>query len=179
MTYTYAKSSVRLSGLVEEIVAAGLDRPDTVVFSRPDSLEITYEPDLSGADKTTLDGVVSSHARFDLAAYKSERYSQIDDRTEKLILEGFTFDSVEFSPNDHRLLHQWENIKNNPSDFAFPVPIETKNFDTYSLDQADVDAFFTAAITFVQSHLDSGRALKKQIFDAADQSEVDAVVDNR
>lgn len=113
-----------------------------------------------------------------LADYKQLRYNEIDYKTGLLIGAGFTFDSKQFSLSVPAQMN-WNALKTNETDFTFPVTITTIDNDEYSLAQVDLNAFWTAGRDKVQSTIDAGRSLKKQIFDAVDEASVDLVIDNR
>lgn len=110
--------------------------------------------------------------------YKELRYNEIDLKTQELISAGFTYDTGAFSLSAHAQLN-WSEIHSNQSEFTFPLGISTIDNNEYLLAAANVDAFWTAGKDAVKGHLDSGRSLKKQVFDAVDETAVDAVVDNR
>lgn len=112
-----------------------------------------------------------------LADYKQLRYNEIDGKTVSLITH-FDFDSRQFSLS-LAAQSNWTNIKSNTSNFTFPLEITCINNDSYDLAEVDVTAFWTAARDVVKTHMDSGRALKKSIFDAVDEAAVDAIIDNR
>lgn len=109
---------------------------------------------------------------------KNIRYEEIDIKTATLILQGFEYDSTQFSLSKMAQLN-WQVLKNNTSSFTWPMDISTKNNYKYSLLENNVGSFWNAAKNKVKQHLDSGRALKVQIYDASTQEEVDAIVDNR
>ena len=113
-----------------------------------------------------------------LAAYKQNRYNEIDLKTGALIIAGFTYDSKTFSLSINAQTN-WNTLKDQESEFTWPVDVTTIDNDTYSLVQANLGAFWTAGKDAVKGHLDSGRTLKKSVFDAADKVAIDAVVDTR
>ena len=113
-----------------------------------------------------------------LADVKAMRYAEIDYNTGRLISAGFTFDGVQFSLSANAQ-QNWDSIKTSKSDYSFPLDITTIANDTYSLTNPNVQAFWVAARDAVKDQLDSGRILKKAIFDAIDIAAVDAVIDNR
>ena len=113
-----------------------------------------------------------------LADYKQLRYNEIDGKSMVLISAGFTYDSKTFSLSINAQTN-WNTLKDEEAEFTWPVDITTIDNDTYSLTQANLDAFWTAARDAVKGHLDSGRAYKKTIYDATDEAGVDAVVDTR
>jgi hypothetical protein len=113
-----------------------------------------------------------------LSDYKTLRYNEIDAKTGALIGAGFTYDSKQFSLSS-AAQRNWSEIHSNQTEFTFPLAISTLDNDEYSLASANVNAFWTAGKDALKGHLDSGRALKKSVFDAVDEAAVDAVVDNR
>lgn len=119
-----------------------------------------------------------SYTELTLADYKTLRYNEIDSKTGVLIAAGFIFDGSTFSLSAHAQMN-WSEIHSNQASFTFPLTLSCLNSDTYDLAAADVENFWGTAMATVKGHLDSGRVLKKQIFDAVDEAAVDAVTDNR
>jgi len=113
-----------------------------------------------------------------LSLLKTRKIVAIDSNTRSLIAAGFTYDSQTFSLSTNAQAN-WNNLHNQESEFTWPLDVSTIDHDEYSLIQANLHAFWTAAKDALNGHLDSGRALKKSIFDAADEAAVDAVVDTR
>lgn len=113
-----------------------------------------------------------------LEEYKDSMYSAIDLKTNVLIGQGFVYDSTTFSLSIYAQTN-WHTIKNQTSEFTFPLDISTIDNNEYSLAEANVAAFWDAGKTILKGHLDSGRDLKKSVFDAVDKSAVDAIIDNR
>jgi hypothetical protein len=127
--------------------------------------------EMSQSEKDTQDA-------SDLPAYKTIRYAEIDQKTDELIAQGFSYDSQTFSLSVAAQTN-FNTLKNQESAFTWPVDITTKDENTYSLAQANLTAFWATGAGTVKTHLDSGRVLKKSIFDAADQAAVDTIVDSR
>jgi len=121
------------------------------------------------------DGTAKS---LSLANYKELRYKEIDNKTGNLISAGFSYDSKTFSLSGNAQTN-WNVLKDDESEFTWPVDVTMLNNDTYSLTSANLSAFWTAAKDAVKGHLDSGRSLKKSVFDAADEATIDAVTDTR
>ncbi len=122
-----------------------------------------------------------TQAEKDLAYFdinKSSRYLQIDGKTDALIIQGFTYDSKVFSLSLSAQMN-FNALKNESSEFTWPVEITTISNDTYSLTLANLNAFWRTGKVALKGDLDTGRALKKQIFDATTQAAVDAIVDTR
>lgn len=114
----------------------------------------------------------------DLPALKQMRYGEIDLGTGTLIAAGFTYDSQTFSLSVAAQTN-WNTLKDSESEFTWPVEVSTLDNNAYDLTAANLSAFWTAGKDAIKGHLDSGRALKKSVFDAADTAAVDAVVDSR
>lgn len=125
-----------------------------------------------------IDFVKLDTTLMDLPTLKSYRFGEIDYKTEILIGIGFVFDGETFSlsPNAQR---NWDSIKTSKADYTFPLNVSTIDNNVYSLTNPNVQAFWVAARDALKNHLDSGRILKKAIFDAIDIPAVDAVIDNR
>jgi len=145
---------------------------------KDEEVRIYVSSSLTGAETTTLDTLVTDHVEFSLAENKVKRYKKIDIKTVELITEGFTYDSQIFSLSSNARGH-WNTLKNQKASFTFPKNVSTLDSNTYSLTDANVDTLWDEGKLVVDGYLDSGRVLKKSIFDAADQDAVDAVVDSR
>jgi len=144
--------------------------------------DIKFSDALSGGDETILATTVSDHqALTEVNVFQQNKDIKnvaIDLRTKELINEGFTYDSELFSLSDFAQLN-WNDIKNNTTDYSFPLEIPTKNNYKYSLTQGNVNGFWNAKMSQVWTHLDSGRALNVSVVDAVDQAALDLVVDSR
>lgn len=132
----------------------------------------------SFSNETACDTLIQDHEAVTLAEYKKVRYAEIKTKTGALILSGFSFDGNQFSLALPAQV-SWTNIKGQKLDFTFPMMLSTLDHNEYSLTEANVDGFWAAAKDAVKEHLDSGRVLKKSIFDAVDKAGVNAVVDSR
>ena len=130
-----------------------------------------------GEDVLVNDGT-TVHQNATLDAYKKLRFNEIDLTTQTLIAQGFVFDFQTFSLS-LPAQKNWDAIKTSKADFTFPLSIGTINNNTYSLASNDVNTFWSNGRDTVLGHLDSGRALKKLVFDAVDRTAVDAVIDTR
>lgn len=139
---------------------------------QPDAISVLQDLVLMNFEKYFVDPSVS------LIDYKNLRYNEIDYKTKELILQGFLFDGNTFSLSSSAQFN-WNNLKVNESDFTFPVIVSTIDSDEYTLTQANLLPFWTVGKDTVKGFLDSGRDLKKLIFDATDRAGVDAVIDNR
>jgi len=149
--------------------------PDNPVDSiKADSIHI-IEENIHFGDGTKI---VSS-----LGNYKQMRYSEIDNKTGKLITGGF-----EYPASSGNIFSFSENAQNNllgtfsaKDLLTYPFPWNTKD-DTLTYQIADVTemtSFFMTALATKKAHQDSGSALKAQVRDAVDEAAVDAIIDNR
>jgi len=132
--------------------------------------------EMSQAEKDSVD-----NDPMNLAALKLRRRKEIDAKTDNLIALGFSYDGEVFSAglesqsNWHWLLSFAQN-----NWVTFPVSVSRMDDDEYELaNAAAIDSFVQTGFSQIKAHLDSGRVLKKSVFDAADKAAVDAVVDNR
>ncbi len=118
-----------------------------------------------------------------LADYKKLRLNEIDNRTQELILQGFSFGSpVETFSLSEPAQTNWIGLKQaaDAGMITFPTSVSTKDDGEYSIaDAAELANFYGAGLAAKKSHLDSGRSLKISINSAADEAAVDAVVDSR
>jgi hypothetical protein len=172
---TTASDSVNALRLHSEINSSGSVTNFACVCVSGDNLQVWGE---AIANESALDAVVASHDSYSLSEHKAQRYAQIDGRTSALIAQGFSFDGKQFSLS---IIAQnnWNTIHSNKSVLSFPFNVTTLDNDTYALALSDVDAFWGTAVNTVKTHWDSGRVLKKQIFDATTKQTVDSVIDNR
>jgi len=116
--------------------------------------------------------------KLTLADYKQLRYNEIDGKTLALIDGGFTHDGQVFSLSVFAQMN-WHTLKNQTGEFTFPKNVSRKNNTKHSLSQANVDTLWDDGKVFIENILDVGRNLKQDVFDADDETEVDAVVDGR
>jgi len=129
-------------------------------------------------DGPGMDTALSNHVKVSFQEYKQVRYDAIDTKTKSLIAAGFVYDNETFSLS-HDAQSNWAALKNNSGDFTWDKNISTINNNTYSLALANLVAFWTACNNAINGHLDSGRVLKKSVFDAANEAAVDVVTDVR
>lgn len=111
---------------------------------------------------------------------KASKKVSIDAKTDVLIEQGITHNSVEFKINLEKEITALglNSARMAGADMAgkkFRARNQTYTF----VDTADFDIWFNAAFTRVESLLISGSELKDQVDAAADQAALDAIVDNR
>lgn len=149
------------------------------------TLTLTWAQALSGADKTALDAIVAA-AAFTLGDAKEIRYVEIDAKTAVLLAGGFTYDGDLFpldssSQMDAALILGAIGASGNMAGVVV-VPAERRALDGSFKnlnDIAAVRAYYLAMLTRIRTVLKDGRDLKKSIFNAVSQAEIDAVVDTR
>jgi hypothetical protein len=160
---------VASSHLHSEIIASGSVTGFEGVAKSGDTVSVIGT---ALANETALDALVLAHS--DLPALKTTRYAEIDAKTDELIDLGFTFDGKQFSLTV-KGQHSIRVVKeNNAAD-----NVTTKDHDTYALTQPNVNGYYNASIAQLKVHKDSGRVLKKSVFDAVDTAAVNAIVDTR
>jgi hypothetical protein len=108
---------------------------------------------------------------------KNIRYTEIDIRTQQLILAGFPWDGLTFSMSTSAQIN-WSNFPNLP-DALFPLPIMDITETLYMLALADKTNFYLSALNYKNTQLQSGSVLKAQIKACADEACVNAIIDNR
>jgi hypothetical protein len=111
---------------------------------------------------------------------KARKKQEINKKTDTLIAQGITHNSVEFKINVEKEISAMalNAARSAGADMAgkkFRAKDQTYTF----VDTADFDAWFNAAFARVESLLVSGSELKDQVDAAADQAALDAIVDNR
>lgn len=109
---------------------------------------------------------------------KQDRIVLVDKNTQRLISEGFTFNNEMFSLSQSAQLN-WLGIKVLSIGIAWPLEITTKNDTDYLLEESDLDSFIYSAQIVIQGHIQTGRYIKQQLLDAADETELNAIEDNR
>lgn len=109
---------------------------------------------------------------------KQEKYDAIDYKTNMLIGQGFTYNSDVYSLSLSAQMN-WTNLNSNKDGFTYPVKISKKNNSEMELPESEVDAFWMAAKNETKGHLDSGRELKVQVYNATTFEEIDSIIDNR
>ncbi len=107
------------------------------------------------------------------------RQDEVDLKTPKLILEGFTHNGEIFSLS-HSAQANWNALYTAKDLITFPYEISTKDSKAYNVqDITELTTFFLAAIDVVNGHISSGRALKVQMQAATKQGDLDAIADGR
>lgn len=122
-----------------------------------------------------------SLVRPTLGVQKTSLFQKIDNRTQELINNGFDFDGRNFSLSSNAQ-QNWTALAtlNNSGMLTFPLAVTTANDDEYEFDnQTEFLQFIGTAFSTVNGHIASGRALKVAVRDAQNQTQLDAIIDNR
>jgi len=114
---------------------------------------------------------------------KTKMAHDVDIKTEKLILNGFTFDGKQFSLSIPAQTN-WNSLKvaiftGMLNENNFPYTITTLKNDVYQLQWEDTMSFFTTALGTGSQILMQGRILKGNIMEASSYDELIAIEDNR
>jgi hypothetical protein len=163
--------------LVSEIEAA-VETSLTSVASAGDVVTVSFGDTLTTGEDTLFAAVIAGHP---LSTAKSHRKTEIDLKTQSLIGEGFTYGGEQFSLS-LTAQSNWLGVLSvgAAAGLAYPYPVATMTNDHYmAADVAEMIAMATAALTRKGWAVGVGAGLKKAIGDAADQTALDAVVDNR
>lgn len=122
-------------------------------------------------------------AAWNLSLEKSERYSNVDEKTYRLYNKGFSHDGEKFNlqPEDDIPVYlMWYENTNNSVILTYPYDILTWKRDLYTVNNVNsMKAFCEAAFTRRTQILNETRDIKKQIFDAVDMATLDAITDDR
>lgn len=115
-----------------------------------------------------------------LANQKNKMHDAIDQKTRTLIDAGFLHNTITFSLS-LKAQKNWLAIRVRKNDGTLPDPIDitTLDNDTYSLPSSEAIAFTDAAWATKEGHLDSGRVLKKSVYDAVGFPALKTIEDNR
>ena len=119
---------------------------------------------------------------LDLEGYKATRFVEIDDRTEELIKQGFTYQGLVFSLSQNAQINilGMDVTRDNP---ALTYPIEYSTIDDlngYSVvDSTDLHYMYLTAMATKKNYVDSGTDLKDLVRDAIDYNAVSLIIDNR
>jgi hypothetical protein len=121
----------------------------------------------------------------EFSAAKTAKCLAIDNNTNVLIYGGYTYGTVQFSLSitaqvklEGLMTAIERGIITEPSDF--PIPVSALDESQYDIeDIADAQGMFAAAISRMKTIVTRGSELKQDVLDAADQTALDAVVDDR
>jgi hypothetical protein len=123
-----------------------------------------------------------SHTDLSLDDYKKLRYAEIDSRTGELVSQGFTYQAKVFSLSQNAQINilALDETRDDPV-LTYPISYNTiDDMDSYSVvDSTDLHNMYLTALATKKGHIDSGTTLKNDIRNAANTSEVDAIIDNR
>jgi hypothetical protein len=146
----------------------------------PGDIQINSKPTYYHKLKTNWQQTVPDVWELDLAVLKTASTNAIDSKTDDLIAQGFTFQSLTFSLSTEaqQKLMIIQNLAT--MNVLDPVtPLSTLDNHLYDLQRADAPAFVAAAYTRLSSLLTTGSTLKGSIMAATDEAAVNAVVDSR
>ena len=105
------------------------------------------------------------------------RLEQVDERTRELIDQGFTFDGSLFPCTESDQL-KYLSLKSLSQEFTWPVTLSLF-VGEYVLQLSNLESFILTALAFVQGYKDSGRALRIEIQQATNLSQLRDIVDTR
>lgn len=169
-----ASGTLDIEKLKSEILAANCVTGLSGIIAQGDVLEI-----LCGVtNQDVLNSVVHDHIAISLSDKKAAKIIAIDERTDAIISNGFTFDGNRFSLSIQAQMN-WSALFSMQSLMSFPIGVTTLDNTTYSLSFANLIPFIGTGMAVVKNAIGSGRALKIAADNAADQAALDAVVDSR
>jgi len=131
------------------------------------------------AHKAAYQAVYDSYIdSINLEANKTALIKKIDEKTQYLISQGFSFDGEQFSLSEPAQIN-WLGLKTLEDVITWPIEITAKSDGSYSLAQSNLTFFLGTGKATIQAYIDSGRNLKIATNNATTQAELDAVVDGR
>ena len=131
------------------------------------------------AHKATYQAAYDSYVdSINLEENKAALIRKIDEKTQYLISQGFSFDGQQFSLSEPAQIN-WLGLKTLQDAITWPMEITTKGDGVYSLSEQNLIYFLGTGKAVIQGHIDSGRDLKIAIIEATTQAELSAVVDER
>lgn len=141
---------------------------------------VEFEAALSSGEKTTLDGIVSSHQNLDYK--KTQRCREIDANTETLIAKGFTYSGKIFSlsANAQRKIEAYSGQIACEEMITYPIRVSTASDEMVGLaDLAALKGYLAAYHDRIHGLTEEGAKLKQDAKSATDQASLDLVADNR
>ncbi len=136
----------------------------------------------SVTDENLLNTTVASHEHISLSEYKAQRFTEIDEKTKELILQGFLYNGQIFSLSLNAQINI-EALHSSRLDPLLTYPITYNTLDdleVYSIiDAEDLHLMYFTALGTKKSYVDSGTGLKNSIREAQTIAEVQAITDPR
>lgn len=181
-------NGVDIGELEEEIVAAG--PLPTAGYQGLAHLQVegawrvevlsTIAP--TAQEVTDVTTVITAHDPDSLGWQKLAKTVAIDKNTEELISAGFAHSGVTFSLSLEAQIN-WSSVKSAgaAAALAYPYPVASADDKAYHefANEAEMITAATTAIGTKEGHISTGGVLKKAVVDAANQADLDAVVDKR
>lgn len=123
---------------------------------------------------------ISNTSSMSLEELKAYKYREIDNKTGKLISQGFTYSGTIFSMSANAQANLLGTYTARDL-LTYPFDWNAKDdSSTYGIaDATEMSSFFMTALATKKAHQDSGTVLKNQVRDAVDVAAVNAIVDNR
>jgi hypothetical protein len=146
-----------------------------------DECEIFFGDVLPSGQADILDWIVSQHANLVLDREKVKRCILIDNKTDEIILRGFSFDSKTFKMDaearaNYHSLHYFVNVG------FIPLPAALNTIDEqiyYVTSSGQLNQFVGTGIQSYYTALQGGWALKVQVRACTTVEQVWAIVDPR
>jgi hypothetical protein len=145
----------------------------------PSAVRIDFDPAASDEQKAAAQTVVAAFDWFDFAGYQRAALAAIDARTAELLADGWTYAGKQFAL-DPASATIWLGVMVSAAALTYPLEIGCVDHSTYNLTgTGDVQAWYAAGVTRMQTIQTGGVNLKAAIAAATTQAGVDAVIDNR
>lgn len=110
---------------------------------------------------------------------KKDKNLKIDEKTQQIIAQGFPFASKRFSLSQNAQTN-WTNMYINKSILSKPLTVTTNDDEAFQLEtESDIQNFYMTGLVYVQSIINSGRALKLSVNNCSTLEEIENIVDER
>lgn len=183
-TYLFTTEDVNIHELAKDIEIALPGKTFRLKKSGSNGQGI-FDEALSTDDEVIFNDTITDHKdnffqNITLGSH-CEKCDRIDERTKELIQKGFTYDSEIFSLSVEAQLNATGiKVASDSGDLSYPISVSLLYGGEHTLaDASEVTAYYLAGLGTKKAHLDSGRALKESVYNAVDQTEYDAIIDNR
>jgi len=150
----------------------------TITEGDPDEVCFCFESPLSSPEQSHLNDILGAHIGYDLETLKQRKRDEITAHTIDMVASGFQYDSTTFDLS-HMARTTWIGMYSLKHLITWPKDVGTLDGESYSLEEANVEAFMGIALGTYDAILTGERELKHAVNIATTVEELDAVIDNR
>jgi hypothetical protein len=160
----------------------GVDATQDPMTVDADAVCVPTELAPNGGELSALVAVAAAHDPTGLPCQKKARALEVDGHTQALIGAGLTYQGKLFSMST-AAQHNWLAVKAAGAaaglSYPYKVPVMSNSGYYTATDEAAMIAVADAMRDRIADVVEGGAVLKADIWDAADQAALDAVVDTR